>query len=314
MSKEKDGGDKSPSKRFHLKAEENRKVLFDGPPVTTMPEWGGVADAGPVKFVLHPPLDFELAYRVQEYVIFVPYAPAFLDISVNDGPVRRLMGPAGSAFIVPPGCLVRTRMAEPVEFLCMIVDADYAEGIFQQVAKDRVWAPEIVEAFSDAGFTNLQKEVRRSLLGDPVVEPTYLRALTDAVLARIGCHYAGSAVALRTSNETISPATLRRILAKIDADLAEDLTVAALADEAGLSRSHFTRAFLNETGQSPRDFILNRRVARARELLSSTTIPLADIPSLPGFSSQAHLASAFKRIVGVSPGRYRQSFGGTPES
>jgi len=311
MSNDIDDGDRSPSNRFHLKAEENRKVRFDGPPVTTMPEWGGVADAGPVKFVLHPPLDFELAYQVQEYMIFSPYAPAYLDISINDGPVRRLMGAAGSAFIVPPGSLVRTRMAEPVEFLCIIVDADHAEGIFQDVARDRVWAPEIIEAFLDAGFASLQQEVRRSLLGDPVVEPAYLRALADAVLARIGCHYAGSAVAVRKSNESISPATLRRILAKIDADLAEDLTVAALAHDAGLSRSHFTRAFQNETGQSPRDFILNRRVARARDLLSSTQIPLADIPSQTGFSSQAHLSSAFKRIVGVSPGRYRQSFGGT---
>jgi len=312
MSKEKDGQDRSPSKRVRPQAEENGKVSFDGPPATTLAEWGGIADAGPVKFLLYPPLDVELSYKAEDYLISSPYAPAFLDISINDGPLRRRMWAAGSALIAPPGSLIRTRMAKPVEFLCMIVDADYADGIFQHVAKDRVWAPELVEAFSDAGFTNLHKEARRSLLGDPVVEPAYLCALADAVLARIGCHYSGSAVALRTSSETIAPATLRRILAKIDAELAEELTVAALVAEAGLSRSHFTRAFQNETGQSPRDFILNRRVARARELLSSTTIPLAEIPSLTGFSSQAHLSSAFKRIVGVSPGRYRQSFNGIP--
>lgn len=293
--------------RFSLKAADYRTIPFDGPPATELPEWGGVAHAEGLKFILHPPLDFEIAYRIPDYLIFTPYARAVVDISVKDGPIRRQAWPAGSAFIVPPDTCVRARMAEPVEFLCIAVDPTRAETVFARVARDRPWAPQLIEDFGDPGFAMLQQELRRSLLGDPLVEPVYLETLADGMLARIGCYLAGAAIGT-PAKEAISPGVLRRIVQHIEANLGEKLVVEELAEAAGLSRSHFTRAFQSATGEPPQDFIIGRRLSRARELLADTEREIAEIAVATGFSSQAHLSSTFKKRLGVTPARYRNAF------
>lgn len=282
-------------------------VPFGGPPTADLPEWGGVARAPGLKFILHPPLHFEIAYRIPEYLIFTPYARAVVDVSVKDGPVRQQAWPAGSAFIVPPETTIRARMADPVEFLCIAVEETRANSVFERTARGRPWAPELIADFSDPGFTALQLEIRRSLLGDPLVEPTYLEALADGILARIGCLLAGSNIGTRTK-EAISPSTLRRIVEHIEAHLGEKLVVEELARAAGLSRSHFTRAFQSAAGESPQEYIIGRRLCRARDLLSDTDRGIAQIAVTTGFSSQAHLSSTFKKRLGVTPARYREAF------
>jgi AraC family transcriptional regulator len=59
--------------------------------------------------------------------------------------------------------------------------------------------------------------------------------------------------------------------------------------------------------------VLQRRLARARELLIATDMPVVEIALATGFSSQSHLASAFRRLTGVTPGEYRREAGRTAE-
>ena len=294
------------SNRFTLKADGNRRVDFDGEPTTTLPEWGGVARADGVRFILHPPLDFEIAYRVPDYVIFSPYARAAVDVSLKDGPRRRKAWAAGSAIVIPPETCVRAKMVDPVEFLCVVVAPERAERVIGHAARGRTWAPEIIEDFADAGFAALQQEVRRSLLGDPLVEPAYLEALADAMVARIGCHLAGATL-VPQPKEAIAPGLLRRIVQHIEASLGQKLMVEDLAEDVGLSRSHFSRAFLAATGQTPQEFIIGRRLCRARDLLTGSAQSVAEVAAATGFSSQAHLSTAFKKRLGVSPARYREA-------
>jgi AraC family transcriptional regulator len=94
----------------------------------------------------------------------------------------------------------------------------------------------------------------------------------------------------------------------IDAHLHERISAEVLAQMAGLSRSHFSRAFQRMTGDPPQRFILKRRVCRARDLLSGGDAPIAQIAFRSGFSSQAHLSAAFREDVGTTPSRYRAAF------
>ncbi len=170
-----------------------------------------------------------------------------------------------------------------------------------------MWAPEILDDFTDPGFAALHQEARRSLLGDPLVEPAYLAALADAIFARIGCQYAGTALG-KQLKETLAPATLRRVVQRIETDLGDKLTVEDLADEASLSRSHFSRAFQAVTGETPQEFIIGRRLCRAREMLAEHQQSVAEIAAATGFSSQAHWSTAFKKRLGLTPARYRDAF------
>jgi AraC family transcriptional regulator len=99
---------------------------------------------------------------------------------------------------------------------------------------------------------------------------------------------------------------VRHLIDYIEQHLGEDLSLEALAAEVSLSPLYFARAFRSAVGKSPHQYIVARRVEHARQLLSGTTLPIADISLASGFSSQSHLSNWFRRIVGVSPAVYRK--------
>ncbi len=286
---------------------ENRIIPFNGEPVTSLPGWAQPIRTGGFWFELFPPADFEIAYKISEYCVFSTYARAVVSTSINDGPVNRVPFTAGSAFFAPPSTLVRARMETPVEFLVVTAPPDIAEPIFERAAHGRILAPEPILNFADPGFSALQLEVRRSLLGDPLIEPAYLASLGQSMLSRVGCFIA-TADARTGAKETLPPGLLKRLVKQIEADLGERITVEDLARSAGLSRSHFSRAFQAATGHPPQDFIIVRRLCRARDLLAETDRPIADIAAETGFTSHAHLSTLFKKRLGVSPAAYRKSF------
>lgn len=95
----------------------------------------------------------------------------------------------------------------------------------------------------------------------------------------------------------------------IDASLDQDLNLDALAEEAELSVYTLPPAFRRHFGATPHQYVLARRIARARELLAGTETSICEIALETGFSSQSHLASAFKNHTGVTPNAYRKSSG-----
>ncbi len=104
----------------------------------------------------------------------------------------------------------------------------------------------------------------------------------------------------------LSHARIRRLLEYIEAHLGEDLSLQAMAAEIDLSPLYLSRAFRTIVGQSPHQYVVNRRVERAKRLLCDTDTPIADIALAAGFSSQSHLSNWFRRLVGVSPAVYRR--------
>lgn len=78
-----------------------------------------------------------------------------------------------------------------------------------------------------------------------------------------------------------------------------------LAAAAGLSRFHFCRLFKKETGRSPWQYVLDRRVERARELLLGSPLSIKQIATHLGFDNPDYFARLFKRACGVTPRRYR---------
>ena len=102
-------------------------------------------------------------------------------------------------------------------------------------------------------------------------------------------------------------ARLRRVTAYVDEHLDATITIEDLARIAGRSPFHFARCFRAATGSSPHRFVLARRVDLARRLLSETDEAIAEIAYRCGFSSQAHLSTAFRKQVGSTPGAYRKA-------
>ncbi len=101
---------------------------------------------------------------------------------------------------------------------------------------------------------------------------------------------------------------MRRLLEYIDANLGGDLSLEAMAAEVDISPCYLSHVFKDALGQSPHQYVLGRRVERAKGMLRDTALPIAEVALTAGFSSQSHLSTWFRRLVGVSPGAYRREF------
>lgn len=296
-----------PRKRFVLQAAPGRAIPAGGLPASQVSEWGGAVRSDHVTFILHPPVDFELAYRVDRHVLFLAFSSAATDMAIGEGQLRRARVRAGSAIFVEPDTCVRVRQREPVEFLVLSVDPAHVRAVGERAAAGRPWHTRTVVDVADPGVAAVAAEIRRSLLADPLPEPTYLQALADAILSRFVCRFLGEAEKA-DGGEALAPAVLARVVRHIDAHIGESLRAEDLAALAGLSRSHFSRAFQRVTGDPPRRFVLKRRLCRARDLISGSAESLAQIAARTGFASQAHLSTVFRKELGTTPGHYRDAF------
>lgn len=104
----------------------------------------------------------------------------------------------------------------------------------------------------------------------------------------------------------LSPAALRRVQVFVEANLGRPIRLQDLAARAGLSPFHFARAFKTTAGLTPRGYVEQRRVERARHELRETEHPLAAIAAETGFGTQSRLTTTFKRQTGFTPAAYRR--------
>jgi AraC family transcriptional regulator len=89
-------------------------------------------------------------------------------------------------------------------------------------------------------------------------------------------------------------------------DSDSDVSLAALASDAGLSRFHFCRAFKESTGLSPHSWLRQHRLEQAMNTLRDTEIPIATVAAELGYASQTAFAAAFRRLTGETPSDWRR--------
>lgn len=106
---------------------------------------------------------------------------------------------------------------------------------------------------------------------------------------------------------TLDRRRLDRVLAFINDNLEQDLSLADMAEVACVSVFHFARVFQQTMGATPHAYLSQRRLDLARRRLADGVESLAEIALACRFSSQANFTRAFSLATGVSPGRYRQA-------
>src|SRR5262249_48428312 len=104
----------------------------------------------------------------------------------------------------------------------------------------------------------------------------------------------------------LSARRLKAVLRYIREHLHAALTLRDLAAVAHLSPYHFARRFKESTGLPPHQYIIARRIERAKQLLrGEDDLSLAQVAARTGFWDQGHFTRHFKRLVGVTPKRFR---------
>lgn len=97
-----------------------------------------------------------------------------------------------------------------------------------------------------------------------------------------------------------------RLTRYVEAHLDQPITHRHLSSEIRLSSGHFARAFKQSFGRTAHTYVVERRIARAKELMLHTSAPLSEIAFSCGLSDQAHLSRLFRRAVGSTPLAWRR--------
>ena len=102
---------------------------------------------------------------------------------------------------------------------------------------------------------------------------------------------------------------LLRVRDLIDSAYAEQLDVAALARSAAVSPAYFNRSFKAAFGETPHQYVMTRRMERAKAMLRTGDMSVTDVCFAVGFSSLGSFSTQFKRLVGDTPSAYRDRDG-----
>ena len=115
------------------------------------------------------------------------------------------------------------------------------------------------------------------------------------------------------NNAAFSPAqrssrfhSLETTLAWMQQHVQQSLTLVEMADHAGLSSSHFSTLFKQQTGYSPMDYFIHLKIQHASALLALTDKSVHEIAYEIGYQDPYYFSRIFKKVMGVSPQRYRE--------
>jgi AraC family transcriptional regulator len=155
--------------------------------------------------------------------------------------------------------------------------------------------------FSDDRIWTLVK-----LLANVVNEPDpstqlYGDGLTAAIVARLF----SSPPEPAADQRGLAPWQLQRVINHLQMRLPERVDLADLAALAGLSQSHFSRAFKASTGMAPYHWQLDARIRRAQALLIDTRASLDQIAEATGFADAVHFGRRFRKLIGATPAVWR---------
>ncbi|WP_026734282.1 helix-turn-helix domain-containing protein [Fischerella sp. PCC 9605] len=129
----------------------------------------------------------------------------------------------------------------------------------------------------------------------------YVDAMTTALMAHLLRHYSVHKYSLSPTISGLPRHTLWQVVDYIHEHLDQDLTLATLAAIARMSPSYFSRLFKQSTKLSPHQYVIQRRIDRAKQLLRQGELSIAEIAYSLGFTHQSHFSYHFKRLVGSSP-------------
>lgn len=138
-------------------------------------------------------------------------------------------------------------------------------------------------------------------------DDAYSKKLVETLLAHLSLGRESEAVSGPLKSVGKGPAyQIHQVIAYIRDHLADDLSVEKLSSVAGISPLYFSEAFKRHQGVTPHKYILLKRIDWAKELLSTTSLPIATVAQETGFSSQGHLTTTFSRLLGMTPWEFRK--------
>lgn len=217
----------------------------------------------------------------------------------------------GSVTVIPSGQSFSATLEAPSDHLAIYLEPSLVMRAAASESRSR--RPESVEV------------VERCVPGDPVINSVgqallaeleseglggrlYAESLANVLAVHLLRHYTTTSGGLPKFAGGLSGKKLSQVMGLIAESYETDLSLADLAEVAGMSTFHFAREFKRTTGTTPHQYLIKFRVDRAKALLSGSEMPLVEISARSGFSHQSHFTRLFRRLTGTTPQSYRLMF------
>jgi len=148
-----------------------------------------------------------------------------------------------------------------------------------------------------------------------LAQRTYREWLQNDTASKIGVQALALEIAAHLIREAIpaggrpgpyAPVWLKRVRQRLDDGYAETPSLAELAAIGGVHPTHLARHFRQHYGSSVGEYLRQRRVDAASQMLTATDTPLTDIALATGFAHHAHFTTIFKRLTGLTPSEFRR--------
>jgi AraC family transcriptional regulator len=216
--------------------------------------------------------------------------------------------PPGAITLIPAGAASRWRWGGPSESTHILVEPQLLARVAAEALDlnpDRVTLPPVAHLWDPQIHTAmlaLDAELRTGGAGGRLLAESLGNVLAVHLLRR----FCASGTTDSQPGGKLSGHKLRSVTDYIHEHLDAELSLDHLAAVVRMSPYHFARLFKGSTGMPPHQYVIARRVERAKGLLRhSQRFALADIAAEVGFSSQSHFTRHFKRLVGVTPRHFR---------
>ena len=154
---------------------------------------------------------------------------------------------------------------------------------------------------TDPTLHHIALALRAGIQTGDALDRMYGEAFSTALAVHLLREYGAVMLVPKARYGGLTRAKLVRAVEYIQAQLDAGLTVSGIAHAVGMSRNHFTKLFKESTGQTPYQYVVDARVKKAKELLTTGKFTISEAAHHVGFVDQSHLTRHFKRVFGLPP-------------
>ncbi|BDA74784.1 transcriptional regulator, AraC family [Calothrix sp. PCC 7716] len=285
---------------------EEEKVLefYPRPPILTsfQANWNGVS----LGYMRQPALEFpEVSTpRWHSIGIFTHGNRVIYAERQMDGR-RQLDAVAGGDIVITPANIGHQAVVEGEgEFILLGIEPHiFARAINEGATPEEV---ELLPCFStpEPLVYQIGMALKNILVTNPVGSRLYAETMVSALSVHLIEHYSTRKPTLHEYPNGLSRYKLQQVTEYINEHLDQDLGLEELAQLVQMSQHYFSQMFKQSLGMTPHQYVIRRRVERAKEFLYEGKLSIAQIAQTVGFANQSHLNFHFKRLLGVTPRKF----------
>ena len=228
-------------------------------------------------------------------------------LMVDDAKPQRIVDLRNKISYFPPDCEV-SGWAKPRSrqnnFIALYYDPQELSGEIEALYKSIDPFPMI--HFDEAALRSTLQKLRTMLAHEAQPQSLYGESLSLVAALEAWRLQTSGQVPRETRIGKLSAAQEKLIRDFIEENFNRDVGLSELAGVVRLSRFHFARAFKATTGLPPHQYVLSRRVERAKELLQSSDMSVAEVAGASGFNGSTQFIRSFREITGLTPANFRK--------